>query len=65
MPGKPEASLLYKRIVDGQMPPEKAAKALAVELPTPGETEKIRAWIAAGAPGPAAVPVAGGVERER
>ena len=61
VPGKPEESLLYKRIVDGQMPPEKAAKALAVELPTPTETEKIRAWIAGGAPGPEPVPVAGGV----
>lgn len=64
VPGKPEASLLYKRIVDGQMPPEKEAKALAVELPTPAETEKIKAWIAAGAPGPAAVPVAGGVSEK-
>lgn len=59
--GKPEASLLYQRIVNGQMPPEKAAKALAVELPTAAETEKIRAWIAAGAPGPEAVTAAGGV----
>ncbi|MFN0101501.1 MAG: DUF1553 domain-containing protein [Bryobacteraceae bacterium] len=64
VPGKPEESLLYKRIVDGQMPPEKAAKALAVELPTPSETEKIRAWIAGGAPGPAAVAVAGGVSEK-
>ncbi|HEU0121634.1 MAG TPA: PSD1 and planctomycete cytochrome C domain-containing protein [Bryobacteraceae bacterium] len=55
VPGKPEASLLYKKIVDGQMPPEKPAKALAVELPTEAETEKIRAWIAAGAPGPETV----------
>ena len=61
VPGKPEESLLYKRIVEGQMPPEKASKALAVELPSPTETEKIRAWIAAGAPGPAAVPMADGV----
>jgi mono/diheme cytochrome c family protein len=50
VPGKPGESLLYKRIVDGQMPPEKEAKQLAVELPTASETEKIRAWIAAGAP---------------
>jgi len=64
VPGKPEESLLYKRIVDGQMPPEKAAKALAVELPTPSETEKIRAWIAAGAPGPAAVAAASGVSEK-
>ncbi|MEO6037250.1 MAG: DUF1549 domain-containing protein, partial [Saprospiraceae bacterium] len=61
VPGKPDESLFYKRIIDGQMPPEKAAKALAIELPTPTEIEKIRAWIAAGAPGPTPVPVAGGV----
>ncbi len=54
VPGKPDESLLLRRILAGQMPPEKQAKALAVELPTPAETEKIRAWIAAGAPGPAA-----------
>ena len=50
VPGKPDASPLYKRIVDGQMPPEKQAKELAVELPTSSETEKIRSWIAVGAP---------------
>ena len=52
VPGKPEESLIYQRIVKGQMPPDKLAKELAVELPTAGETEKIRAWIAAGAPEP-------------
>ena len=57
VPGKPEESLLYKRIVSGQMPPDKMAKDLAVELPTDAETDKIRAWIAAGAPEPAVVPV--------
>ena len=54
MPGKPEESLIYQRIVKGQMPPDKLAKELAVELPTASETEKIRAWIAAGAPGASA-----------
>ena len=49
VPGKPEASLLYTRIVKGEMPPAKEAKALAVELPTDAETEKIKTWIAAGA----------------
>ncbi|MBM3754516.1 MAG: DUF1553 domain-containing protein [Acidobacteria bacterium] len=52
IPGKPEESLLYKRIVAGEMPPAREAKVVAVELPTESETEKIRAWIAAGAPGP-------------
>ena len=55
VPGKPEESLIYQRIVKGQMPPDKLAKDLAVELPTASETEKIRAWIAAGAPGPQAI----------
>ncbi|WP_031500191.1 PSD1 and planctomycete cytochrome C domain-containing protein [Bryobacter aggregatus] len=49
VPGKPEESPLYKRMQNGQMPPAKQAKELAVELPTDGETEKVRAWIAAGA----------------
>lgn len=55
VPGKPEESLLYRKIVDGQMPPAQGAKDLAVELPTASEIEKIRAWIASGAPGPEAV----------
>jgi len=55
VPGKPDESLMLKRIVNGEMPPDKMAKELAVELPTDGETEKLRAWIVAGAPGP--VPV--------
>ena len=50
VPGKPEESLMYKRIVNGTMPPERAAKLAAVELATPPEVEKLRAWIAAGAP---------------
>lgn len=52
VPGKPEASLMYSRIASGQMPPVAMAKDLAVELPTDAETEKIKLWIAAGAPGP-------------
>ena len=56
VPGKPEASSMYSRIVSGQMPPEKMAKELAVELPTEAETAKIKAWIAQGAPGPEPLP---------
>lgn len=52
VPGKPEESLLYKRMANGQMPPDKMAKDLAVELPTDAETEKIKLWIAQGAPAP-------------
>lgn len=50
VPGKPDESLMYKRIVNGTMPPERAAKLAAVELATPPEIEKLRSWIAAGAP---------------
>ena len=50
--GKPDESLMLKRMLNGQMPPAKEAKALAVELPTDAETDKVKAWIAAGAPGP-------------
>ena len=53
VPGKPEESLLYKRMANGQMPPSLMAKDLAVELPTDGEMAKVKQWIAAGAPGPA------------
>ena len=58
VPGKADESPMYKRIVDGQMPPPAMAKELAVELPTDSETEKIKRWIAAGAPGPEATPAA-------
>ena len=56
--GKPDESPMYKRIIEGQMPPPAMAKALAVELPTDAETGKIRRWILAGAPGPEATPAA-------
>src|SRR5579862_463030 len=54
VPGKPDESPMYSRIVKDQMPPAAMAKELAVELPTEAETAKIKAWIAAGAPGPEA-----------
>jgi len=56
VPGNPDASPMYARIAKGQMPPSAMAKDLAVELPTDAETEKIKAWIAAGAPGPEPTP---------
>ncbi|MDA0207570.1 MAG: PSD1 and planctomycete cytochrome C domain-containing protein [Acidobacteria bacterium] len=55
VPGKPEESLLYRRIADGEMPPQRLAKLLAIELVTSSEQEKVRRWIVAGAPGPQAV----------
>jgi mono/diheme cytochrome c family protein len=57
VPGKPDESPMYKRIVNGTMPPERAAKLAAVELATPPEVEKLRAWIAAGAPEAVAAPM--------
>lgn len=56
VPGKADESPLYTRIAKGEMPPAAMAKDLAVELPTDAETEKIKRWIAAGAPGPEATP---------
>jgi cytochrome c553 len=55
VPGKPEESLIYRHIADGVMPPQRMAKLAAIELVTSSEQEKIRQWIAAGAPGPQAV----------
>jgi mono/diheme cytochrome c family protein len=58
VPGKPEESRLYTRMLKGEMPPAAGAKELAVELPTDAETEKVKRWIAAGAPGPSPTPAA-------
>jgi len=43
VPGDPDASRLYRRVRDGEMPPEG-------EPPTDAEREALRAWIAGGAP---------------
>lgn len=61
VPGNPEESLIYRKIADGQMPPAKLAKLLAIELVTSGEQERIRQWISAGAPGPQ--PLDGNVDK--
>ena len=44
VPGKPDESLLYELLRDGDMPPEEAK-----QRPTKAQIETIRAWIAAGA----------------
>ncbi|HTM21687.1 MAG TPA: c-type cytochrome domain-containing protein, partial [Kofleriaceae bacterium] len=49
--GDPAASLLYRRLRAGEMPPRKVAVR-----PTADEIEAVRAWIAAGAPPPGAAP---------
>ena len=52
VPGKPDESLLIKRMEAGEMPPNLWANQLAFFLtpPTSGELERVRQWIAAGAP---------------
>lgn len=53
VPGKPEESLIYKRMANGEMPPAKLSFNVAVQIATPVEIEKVKGWIAAGAPGAA------------
>lgn len=48
--GKPEESLLFERVVDGEMPPKRQGHSQKLSQP---EIETIRAWIAAGASWPA------------
>jgi len=56
VPGKPEESLLMKRILAGEMPPPKLLYEYAVRPPTTPEVETLRKWIATGASAaPAAV----------
>jgi len=50
VPGKPEESLLLKRITSGEMPPSKLLIAFCVRPPTTAEVELIHKWIADGAP---------------
>jgi hypothetical protein len=49
IPGKPEQSLLLKRILDGQMPPPKKLVEFFVRPPASEEVETLRQWIAGGA----------------
>ena len=49
VPGKPDESLLIKRIEAEDMPPEKDLARVSVRPVTSAEIEKLRAWIAAGA----------------
>jgi mono/diheme cytochrome c family protein len=50
VPGKPEESLLLKKIVEGAMPPPKKLFEAFVRPPNSDEVDILRAWIAAGAP---------------
>jgi mono/diheme cytochrome c family protein len=54
VPGKPDESLLVKRIAAGEMPPPKLLFDNSVRPPTTAELDTIKKWIASGAPaGPA------------
>ena len=48
VPGKPDESLLIKRITSGEMPPPKMFFEYAVRPPTTSEVETLRKWIASG-----------------
>ena len=50
IPGKPDESLLVKRIVAEEMPPLEFQQAYAVRPVTSVELEKLGQWITAGAP---------------
>ena len=50
VPGKPEESLLLRRIRAGEMPPRKRLAAASIKPMEPHEIERLSKWIAAGAP---------------
>ena len=49
VPGKPEESLLIKKIRSGEMAPKRRLREVSVRPITPAETEKLARWIAQGA----------------
>jgi len=51
IPGRPDDSLIIKRIVSGDMPPAKLQFDFSVRPPSTAEVDTLRRWIAAGAPG--------------
>jgi cytochrome c553 len=50
IPGKPDESLIMKRILSGDMPPAKLQFDFSVRPPSNAEVETLRRWIAGGAP---------------
>ena len=50
VPGKPDESLILKRISSGEMPPPKMLFEYAVRPPTSSEVKTLRKWITAGSP---------------
>jgi hypothetical protein len=60
VPGRPEASLLLRRIQAGEMPPRRRLIEVSVKPVEPAEAELLTRWIAQGAPeGPGAPDAAG------
>ena len=57
IPGKPEESLIIKRIAAGEMPPPKLLFEAFVRPPSSEEVETLKAWIAAGTPPAPVLPV--------
>ncbi len=60
--GKPEESLLIRRIRSGEMPPKKTMLTVSVKPITAAETDKVARWIAQGAPEGHVVPDVAGAE---
>ncbi len=56
VPGKPDQSLLVKKISAGEMPPRDRLVEVSVKLIEPAEAEVLTKWIAAGAPEVAVTP---------
>lgn len=50
LPGKPDESLILKKIHSGEMPPKKRLASASVKPMEPSEIELLSRWIAAGAP---------------
>jgi hypothetical protein len=50
VPGDPDASLLVQRVHASEMPPLEKLAAFSIKPMTASELEKVRGWIAAGAP---------------
>jgi mono/diheme cytochrome c family protein len=62
--GKPEESLLIKRINAGEMPPKQKLIVVGVKPITPAETEKVARWIRQGAPEVELPPVVAGTPED-
>ncbi len=62
--GKPEESLVIKRIQAGEMPPKQKLIVVGVKPVTPGETQKIAKWIAQNAPEIRPQPTFAGTEND-